>query len=580
MTTVGNGIHSFNHDIKSEKSLNSQDKNEKITSENVNNSKPVTTTETGSDTTSNLVAVREGNAAPVDDRISSLFNIRRTQQGLPSGKFNNTNENVSNLDRIIHYGDEAKSNLNQYLTINNAGSELLRRMSMNGSIDESKLSELNSILNKFAVGACTNDDIKKLREFLTKGINDKSFEGIANQQDIEALNSLLVQLDNSNRKVEHARGDFYLRSIEDIKSSAVALRDILSSKPDNNFSKAITTLLNDYERVLANGNPAEIAIYKEMLNKLLTAAKEGASGQKLQQIMNEYSDVQKAIADKSPGAKDKIRNFLGQKVFNDLTVVLKDYYNNIKGNSSKDNPNERSADRKSQPNKGNNVAGDSKTPTVNKENKAETTNADNVTNDDPWMSFINDTKHSLPTYTPEFVNNFAKITDAEIKEVFSIPGINKVLDNYFEAGKRFDQRLNDLSKALTERENITKSVNKALNDVFKIEPDSQLFNDIKEMYQEINKLIELAEKIEDGLDLSVDGSSENMVNLLEKFREIINKCDTDMKKIIKQMLEKQNISESFTRNGLDMKQRWEKLDAVKEELMKVFNQATENKKTA
>lgn len=514
--------------------------------------------------------IRESNDGPVDQRVRSLFTGRIVQA---TRNAENNNTSVSSLDRMINYGDESKRGLNQHLTISNVGRGLLTRMHTNNSISSAQENELNLILDRFMNGKFTSEDITKLNDFLKEGVAKGSFNGIVDPTDIQDLSNLLDNINNAERRVQHARGDLYLRGVEDIKNTTIELRDLLRSKPNNAFAGHLDTLLADYEKVLSTGNPASIAVYKKMMQKFLEAAKSGnATGEDLANILREYNQVQRAVR---TGDVAKIEAYLGDE-FKSVTNALGDFLRNRPSSRSVSNGETSGNENNSSTtdNKGNVLqVNDTQQTTTNKGEKVSTEQEEN-----PWVINAQEqTDENTILISEDTINKVSEVTVEEINEVINeIPGFVEALDEWFEAAESFDNKIEELSNALEEREKLTAEFTQRVSEVF--ETASEAVS--AQIFEQIAEIVKLAEKLEQQLDLGVDFQSASIVPLLEKFREIITTCDKDMKKIIQQMLEKQMLSTNFRSNQLDMMQRWEKLDNAKAEMLKIFNESVEARKTA
>jgi hypothetical protein len=145
------------------------------------------------------------------------------------------------------------------------------------------------------------------------------------------------------------------------------------------------------------------------------------------------------------------------------------------------------------------------------------------------------------------------------------PDFKKAFDNFEESNKKFIDAQINLSRFLIK-----------INDIF-VKPNKKDDFVEQNLREELRKLIEKVEIMEENLNLDVNIGETTIVTLLEKFRDIINKLDIDTRNNISKRIESLLISQ---RNDLyirDMKLRLESLDKAKIELNNIIKEIKEEK---
>ncbi len=91
----------------------------------------------------------------------------------------------------------------------------------------------------------------------------------------------------------------------------------------------------------------------------------------------------------------------------------------------------------------------------------------------------------------------------------------------------------------------------------------------------VNEYIKNADELQAKLDLSVEPGKENIVSLLNKFKEIISRLDIETRQIIKARLEAQMIDFNFSRQIRENKEKQVAIDQAKATQKEIFQKSNE-----
>ncbi|MBC7476181.1 MAG: hypothetical protein H7263_18000 [Candidatus Sericytochromatia bacterium] len=170
-----------------------------------------------------------------------------------------------------------------------------------------------------------------------------------------------------------------------------------------------------------------------------------------------------------------------------------------------------------------------------------------------------DRKHQLEAIPP-----------AQLKAAFEIPALKKALDGFTQA----TDKLIDVKQRIII---FNDTSNKLLSDIMETNKESSINRTSSSDNLTIRKSIDLADKLQRELKLSIDPNKANIVTLLQKFRDIISELDLKTTSLNRKNDGRLNIDKDDLKNRKDVKDRIAKLDAINIELKNIIKQSQENK---
>jgi hypothetical protein len=346
----------------------------------------------------------------------------------------------------------------------------------------------------------------------------------------------------------------YLSESKNVNNCATQLQiEIKKLRPEqqNGFTKTISELLEKYEIALKSGDVTKIAMYSALIEKILARVREGKTeeqekntgktiGQDISDLITEYDNlVNRSFSSDDKTILDDLKKYLGE-----------DRYNLILNSAKKEQ---------------------------NSQNYEGSNNVSKGKNDDDIV--LNHIRNSIgvktsdgkitkpkPIISNELKQELSKVTSRNMIDLFkNNPDFKKAFDNFEESNKKFIDAQINLSRFLIK-----------INDIF-VKPNKKDDFVEQNLREELRKLIEKVEIMEENLNLDVNIGETTIVTLLEKFRDIINKLDIDTRNNISKRIESLLISQ---RNDLyirDMKLRLESLDKAKIELNNIIKEIKEEK---
>lgn len=503
---------------------------------------------------------KETKNTDIEINKNSIYNGKRIDSSTndPSTLSFNKDKNIVNLQKKNlsekidknDFNDKSKLENNFNKQLKTLASTILSTNSngLKNIVGNTFVKEIRDILNKNDNVPLSSDDLIKLKKFSQQLISNKdNFTTRANVLDSMELFDETINNLEKIKNGEFSLENKFLNEIDNVNNCLSSIDLALNSIPDAQrtpFTSTINKVMREYKKAINSGDPKRIALYSAFIEKFLKGINEGG-GDKLAQIISDFENVKNIPFNKNMSASDQreaIKEYLGEQKYSIL-------FNNDNRQPESNSHTE-----------------------IEQDNKV--SNSDNIDNPDKEMEDLRrswgdkDEEGNIippkPIITREELTELSRVTREEIQSTLnSFPELRNALE-----------KLEKVNHALILIENAIGNFINTNTHSTEVKNDESIENKAKQI---INEIIEKVIEMEGNLDLSIESSDNEIVNLLKKFREIINKLDIDTRNNIRKNLEATMISQNHNNYMRDMEIRWKNVDKVKQEINNLFDELKEKR---
>lgn len=502
---------------------------------------------------------------------------------------------VDSTEDINNLKKELTEFTNQYSNLNELSNTLKDIQSgSDGKLTIYNLQTLNrvykTVMEKIESGTLkVSDEVKN--KFKQLGVLSQKVESISTKhtESVYALN-----------QEEH-------RLAETTKLTLEKLTELKKNGLSDTVSKAITQMLATYETLVESGDKEKVALYSLYLTSVRHTLSEDLSKMSpekrnqyilnsLKTAENTYNEMANILNKSKSGLSnpaqskaqlianlDKFKNVYDYD-FEKTKNILSSYFDNIpKNNTNTVNSN---IPNKNQPKPISRTVVSSTNTTLplmiaNQVDVPVNPNNATYVKLDNSNLFQNLTEQDIK----EFKENDKKfhVIDELDKVTTQSSSLLTAVNNVVESEKELNKALFEVESFLKENNDLSDILANEIKDemvdlLSKIKKDTELLNSYTNndvSNDTLQKLIYEADKLENKLNLNIDSESDNIVNLLVKFRAILGELDTEMKKLVEKNLINKIIDDSFIKFITENKQNIKRLDEAKKEINKIFKSSKE-----
>lgn len=469
----------------------------------------------------------------------------------------NNNDGPSGKRKNIQFSSNAFDQETMLLLTNAA-----RKLEKSKAMSPENLNKINEIIDRIIEGKgdkLTNLELKQLKEFCIQVVENSEELGIA-KADFQSLSTLIDGVMVARDAVRGKREDF-LKQAEATEKKLENLVKIVSDPSltiDSNFVEMLVTVKAKYASIQASGDPVAIAIYSAYLDKIMQTLENIKSGKQkdpgiFRKIQAEYENFSKNLFQKlgtNQLPTEEIKTYLGEASGPVITMLQLEINDNYLPSGKKHY-------------EGGGLEGDG---LVSKDLKPSST-------DNLLTGHLNifEKRKSLLSFTPEESSGISKVNLNSVRKALENEKVSTAISELRSSVIDLNKKYQELADAELKLKNIEQIlINLLLSNSFKkawqyLEKDPDSVNN--KLTEIIEQFIANADKLQEEMDLSVDPSAANMIDLLRIFRKIIVELDIELKRINKNKREQDLIDENFSKAIRDNKERQEKLDIAKNDFI-------------
>lgn len=498
--------------------------------------------------------------------FSSSTNLKSSNVDAKRVKFDfveEKNDNEKTPDYIQNNINKAKEEIKQDISIetpkktgqviNLSGDKLLslteslNKVEKASLLGSNNLKEIDEIIGKVVLGEPLSlTELNQLKKFSDMVIQNSDKLGIKKEVFVE-LNKLITGVQVASEKYNIKKKDF-LKNAEIVNQKLDNLVQIISDpklKLDSNFVEMLQLLRQRYKGIIASGNPALITMFSTYIDKVIQTVGDIKTGKQtdptiFRKLHNDYDKfvdtLFKYLSENKVPSKDEIKQYMGELADSFIDMINNDILPNVK------------------------------------------TNKDINTSSGNYLSNIK----AMMKFSLNEISSMSKVSLSSVRKAMENNNIAQSMSDMSSSIKALKLNFNELSQARKELEEANKKLISFISsaefksEFSKVSNGNELLS--KVISDAVRESIERADELEELLNLEVNTDDiPTIVDLLQKFRDIISKLDVDLKNIQKEEETSKNIDKKYLNSVKENKDRQEKLDERKSEALKLSLKANKEK---
>ncbi|MFN8578984.1 MAG: hypothetical protein U0354_19320 [Candidatus Sericytochromatia bacterium] len=497
--------------------------------------------------------------------FSESKNLKSSNIEVKQVKFDFTNEKDTNNEKTPDYIqvniDKAKNDIKEDIStekpkktgqvINLSGEKLLSLTESLTAVEKasllskSGLKEIDQIIGKVVGGEPLNlSELNQLKKFSDLIIENSDKLGIKKEVFVE-LNKLITGVQVATEKYDIKKKEF-MKNTEIVNQKLDSLVQIISDpslKLDSNFVEMLQLLRQRYKGIIASGNPALIAMFSTYIDKVIKTVEDIKSGKQtdptiFRKLHNDYDKfvdtLFKYLSENKVPSKDEIKQYMGELADSFIDMLNNDFLPDVK--------------------------------------------TDNKNNNSSYLSNMKD----MMKMTSNEISSMSKVSLSSVRKAMENDKVFQAMSDMSNSIKSLKISFDELNQARKELEEANKKLISFISskefkaELSKVSNGNDLLSRV--ISDAVRESIEKAEELEDLLNLEIDTNDiPTIVDLLQKFRDIISKLDVDLKKIQQEEEASKNIDKNYLNSVKENKDRQEKLDERKADALKASLKANKEK---